>query len=248
MTQVHKEQLTQVDNAIAGRQSLDIEIFGMEGVPQDVIDQHNAQVTTQHFREEKERQAATGNPARGALNGLPNKRAKKNETIEEIEANAAKFRTDRANGVLPQPAAEVVVESVSAIAWTTHDIAADMLSPQKSPAVQAFPPPGNFPPGQFPPGYSAPPGGIPGASGLPQRPGFDAPPPGAFPNGGPGADFSASLDDLIADAQKAPATGEAPAEKKAKKDKNINLVFSDDFISPEEKMAALPRFVEFMRT
>ena len=49
MNQVHKENLTHVENANPGRQGLDIEIFGMEGVPAEIIDQHNQQVTQAHF-------------------------------------------------------------------------------------------------------------------------------------------------------------------------------------------------------
>jgi hypothetical protein len=41
MNQVHKENLTHVENANPGRQGLEIEIFGMEGVPAEIIDQHN---------------------------------------------------------------------------------------------------------------------------------------------------------------------------------------------------------------
>ncbi|KAK7190517.1 hypothetical protein DPSP01_005260 [Paraphaeosphaeria sporulosa] len=234
MTQVHKEQLNQVENAIAGRGGLDIEIFGMEGVPPEIIDQHNQQVTAAHFADEAARQLATGNPTRGSgLNGAT-KRAKKNETLEEIQERAEKYRVDRANGVLPLPVADVQLEPTP-------------------PAAQPFaPPPGaaGYAPGQFPPGAVAPvrPGSIPGAGGLPQRPPFGAPPPGAFPPNGapPGTDFTASLDDLIADAQK-PPTAEASAEKKSKKDKNIRLVFFDEIVSPEEKMAALPRYAEFAR-
>lgn len=114
MTQVHKEQLNQVENAIAGRGGLDIEIFGMEGVPPEIIDQHNQQVTQQHFADERARQQATGNPSRGSgLNGTGNKRAKKNETLEEIQQRAEKFRVDRANGVLPPPpVADITLEPV----------------------------------------------------------------------------------------------------------------------------------------
>lgn len=92
------------------------------------------------------------------------------------------------------------------------------------------------------------PGSIPGQPGaLPPRPGFGAPPPGAYPPGAhnssdPNA-VSASLDDLISE-----VTKEAAPEKKSKKDKNMKLIFFDDNISPEEKMALLPRFAEFMRT
>jgi hypothetical protein len=44
---------------------------------------------------------------------------------------------------------------------------------------------------------------------------------------------------------------ETPApekEKKSKKDKNIKLVYFDESISPEEKMAALGRYASSVRT
>lgn len=113
MNQVHKENLTHVENANSGRQGLEIEIFGMEGVPGEIIDQHNQQVTQAHFAEEAERARITGNPIRGEYtNGTAplNKRAKVTETLEEIEKRAEKFRTDRKNGVLPiAPAVQEVV-------------------------------------------------------------------------------------------------------------------------------------------
>ena len=110
MNQVHKENLTHVENAIGGRQGLDIEIFGMEGVPADVIDQHNQHVTQKHFAEEAERARLTGNPVRGLYaNGQapPNKRKKVSETLDEIEERADKFRHDRQNGILPAPPVDV---------------------------------------------------------------------------------------------------------------------------------------------
>lgn len=108
MNQVHKENLTHVENANPGRQGLEIEIFGMEGVPAEIIDQHNQQVTQAHFAEEAERARLTGNPVRGLYaNGSapPNKRPKVTESLEEIEARADKYREDRKNGVLPLPTA-----------------------------------------------------------------------------------------------------------------------------------------------
>jgi hypothetical protein len=113
MTQVHKENLTHVENANSGRQGLEIEIFGMEGVPAEIIDQHNQQVTQAHFAEEAERARLTGNPVRGQYtNGSapPNKRAKVTETLEEIEQRAEQYREDRKNGVLPVQAAPAVQE------------------------------------------------------------------------------------------------------------------------------------------
>lgn len=41
---------------------------------------------------------------------------------------------------------------------------------------------------------------------------------------------------------------EKKEDKKSKKDKNMRLIYNDDSFSPEEKMAALPRFAEFVRT
>lgn len=106
MNQVHKENLTHVENAIGGRQGLDVEIFGMEGVPGEILDQHNQQVTQKHFAEEAERARVTGNPVRGEYaNGqpLPHKRKKVDETLDDIEARANQFRHDRQNGILPAP-------------------------------------------------------------------------------------------------------------------------------------------------
>jgi len=105
MNQVHKENLTQVENAISGRSGLDIEIFGMEGVPQEIIDQHNQQVTHKHFEEEQERARVSGNPIRGLYsNGTSaqqEKRVKVKESIEDIKTRAAKFRLNKADGRFP---------------------------------------------------------------------------------------------------------------------------------------------------
>jgi len=39
ITQVHKENVTKVPNAIAGRDSVELNIFGMQGVPKHMIDE-----------------------------------------------------------------------------------------------------------------------------------------------------------------------------------------------------------------
>ena len=44
MSQVHKENLSAVDNALPNRAGLDIEIFGMEGIPEDIVQQHTQRV------------------------------------------------------------------------------------------------------------------------------------------------------------------------------------------------------------
>ncbi|KAG5438946.1 hypothetical protein PCANB_002276 [Pneumocystis canis] len=40
VVQVHKETITTVENAIPGRDSIDIEIYGMEGIPEDIVQLH----------------------------------------------------------------------------------------------------------------------------------------------------------------------------------------------------------------
>ncbi|XPS81519.1 hypothetical protein M3J09_013450 [Ascochyta lentis] len=237
MNQVHKENLTHVENAIGGRQGLDIEIFGMEGVPAEVLDQHNQHVTQKHFAEEEERARLTGNPVRGQYaNGqaLPNKRKKVNESLDEIEERANKFRHDRQNGILPAPPVEPAPTNPT--------------PPAAFPGAPAYPPQA-LPPQPFPTNGAIParPGSIPGQpAALPPRPGFGAPPAFAQ-NGSDPAAIHASVDDLIGSvANEAPA-GDKKEDKKSKKNANIKLIFFDDSTSPEEKMARLPRFAEFAR-
>lgn len=65
MTQVHKEQLPKVENAIDGRESVDIEIFGMEGIPENEIAAHRQRVLSQISQAEAERRAQAGIPGTG---------------------------------------------------------------------------------------------------------------------------------------------------------------------------------------
>lgn len=76
MTQVHKETLTTIDNALPNRSGLDIEIFGMEGIPDDIVASHNQRVLTSFAQAEAERRAATGNPAPGSGGGSAAKKPK----------------------------------------------------------------------------------------------------------------------------------------------------------------------------
>lgn len=66
MNQVHKENLSQVENALPNRRSLDIEIFGMEGVPEEQLQQHQQRVLQSYYEKQKERQLQTGNPPAGS--------------------------------------------------------------------------------------------------------------------------------------------------------------------------------------
>lgn len=95
MTQVHKEELTAVENALPNRLGLDVEIFGLEGVPAEALQQHNQRIIQQYYENEAERRKATGNPAPGG--GGENKPKKmKTETAEDRKARLAEFKAKRA--------------------------------------------------------------------------------------------------------------------------------------------------------
>ncbi|KAA8648590.1 hypothetical protein EYZ11_012759 [Aspergillus tanneri] len=96
MSQVHKEQLSAVDNALPNRSSLDVEIFGMEGVPEDIIQTHNQRVMTQFQQAEAERQAVTGNPPPGTgTSGQPAKRPKL-ENVSDLKKRLAEHKAKKA--------------------------------------------------------------------------------------------------------------------------------------------------------
>lgn len=97
MSQVHKEQLTAVENALPNRSSLDVEIFGMEGVPEDIIQGHNQRVISQFQQAEVERQAVTGNPPPGTTSGgqQPAKKPKL-ESAADLKKRLAEHKAKKA--------------------------------------------------------------------------------------------------------------------------------------------------------
>jgi hypothetical protein len=96
LSQVHKEQLTEVDNALPNRMGLDVEIFGMEGIPAEVLKAHNQRVASQFHQEEIERQAVTGNPPAGSsASGQPAKKPKL-EAASDLKKRLAEHKAKRA--------------------------------------------------------------------------------------------------------------------------------------------------------
>jgi len=102
MTQVHKETLTTIENALPNRSNLDVEIFGMEGIPEDVVSSHNQRVISQFAQAEAERRAATGNPGPGG----PGAGAAKKPKIEDpsdlkkrLAEHKAKKAAEQAAGI-----------------------------------------------------------------------------------------------------------------------------------------------------
>ncbi len=95
MTQVHKETLTTIDNALPNRSGLDIEIFGMEGIPEDIVASHNQRVLTSFAQAEAERRAATGNPAPGSAGGNAAKKPKF-ESPSDLKKRLAEHKAKKA--------------------------------------------------------------------------------------------------------------------------------------------------------
>lgn len=48
-------------------------------------------------------------------------------------------------------------------------------------------------------------------------------------------------------AKEAPPQQQSEKKEKSKKDKNMRLIFNDDQYSPEEKMARLEKYVQYVR-
>lgn len=100
MNQVHKEQLASVDNALANRSGLEVEIFGMEGIPEEVVQSHNQRIIAQFYQAEADRRAATGNPSAGS--GAPATKKPKFESASELKKrlaeHKAKLAEQAANG------------------------------------------------------------------------------------------------------------------------------------------------------
>lgn len=99
LSQVHKENLDAVEDALPNRNNIQLEIFGMEGVPQDIIDQHRQRIIREYTELHGHRQSTNN---QGAANAS---KKPKIETKEEIKARLAAFKAKKAAGELPGSAA-----------------------------------------------------------------------------------------------------------------------------------------------
>lgn len=96
LQQVHKETLTHVENAIDGREGVEPEVFGMMGIPEELLAAHRTRIVNEFFKLEADRRAQTGNPPPGQANGEPKAKKRKIETPEELKARLAEHRAKRA--------------------------------------------------------------------------------------------------------------------------------------------------------
>lgn len=111
LSQVHKEQLTQVHNALPNRMGVDIEIFGMEGIPADVLKAHQQRVASQFQQAELDRQHATGNPPTGASSGGQPAKKPKLEPVSDLKKRLAEHKARRAEALAGGSSGDVTPSS-----------------------------------------------------------------------------------------------------------------------------------------
>ena len=95
MTQVHKETLAVIENALPNRSGLEVEIFGMEGIPEDTRQSHNQRVLQSFAQAEAERRAATGNTGQDG-NGAGAAKKPKFEAPSELKKRLAEHKAKKA--------------------------------------------------------------------------------------------------------------------------------------------------------
>ncbi|KAM0706682.1 hypothetical protein Q7P35_006011 [Cladosporium inversicolor] len=134
LQQVHKATLTHIDNAMESRQNVEPEVFGMMGIPDELIEAHRQRILNVFFEEEANRRAQTGNPPPGQ--GQPNaKRQRTMETPEELKARLAEHRAKRA--------AERQAEKEGKVVKTSSSSSPDPAQARAAPSASDYmaPPP-----------------------------------------------------------------------------------------------------------
>ncbi|KAJ5894082.1 hypothetical protein N7495_005773 [Penicillium taxi] len=92
MLQVHKSQLEKIEDALPHRAGIDVEIFGMEGMPPEVLKEHQDAIIARFNAAEAQR---TGNFPSSKPGGQSNKRPKL-ESISDMKMRLAAHRAKRA--------------------------------------------------------------------------------------------------------------------------------------------------------
>lgn len=192
MAQVHKAELHEAPNANDRRKGLDIEIFGMVGVPESLINARNEVVRRAYEEMEAEHVARTGNPLPGSdaakMRNDEAREAKKVKVdskevlkarVAEAKAKAAARKAAAAAG-LPPPSDDSTPPAAATPQNTQALNAQNTPTPPAMPAYAAPPPTVPSPMTGLPPGGPPPfPPGMPlGYDGRALPPGMPPMPPG----------------------------------------------------------------------
>ena len=247
MNQVHKEPLERVENALPNRTDPNIEIFGTEGIPEEASRDHLQRVIQQYHQNAAERQAVTGNIQPGAKGVKAPKRPKlaqegnlKEKLKEHLAQKAAGQPGDfdmqdaptQNDSGYPQPYSDGMamysqnLPSQAPYAYPTN------ASPSQN---SAFRPPSGGP--------SIPTlGGPPGATAQPtssQDPRIQVKVASLQNVGFAATQAQGQPEVTMADA---PQPAGDDTAKRLKKEKGIKMLYQDNEVSPEEKMARMSRY------
>lgn len=218
MTQVHKENLEKVENALPNRTDPSIEIFGTEGIPEDAVRDHTKRVIEQYQRDAEGRQLLTGNLQPGANPAEAPKRPKLHEQgdlKEKLKAFVAAKTTGQSQDYEMQDAA---------VANGYQQPYTNGVNAYQQPSV-----------GQAPYGYPLPGASPSQAVGLGQPPGQPSTSSQAPAHEQPLPQPDQAMPDAL-------QAAEADSSKKIKKEKGIKMFYSDNEVSPEEKMARMSKY------
>ncbi|GAA6037210.1 hypothetical protein JCM8097_008622 [Rhodosporidiobolus ruineniae] len=271
LDQVHKVGTDKIENALPGRDSFDIEIYGMEGVPApDLAAWKKRQAEELGVPNPDEQRAKRPRFAQVALTPAEARAqlAAHKELMFGISPIAVPLAPATANVLLPTaPAAGTpnpLMKSANGTPLPPPPPGMQLPPGIAPPPFQlpglpggiplppgVAPPPPGFPfppPGiPLPPGIAPPPGGIP----FPP-PGMPLPPPGFFPPPGlaPGPPSSFAIAPPTGPAALRNVGGEQPLMRIVEKMPSSRvtlkpgtvLVFGDNEVSPEEKRARLAQY------
>lgn len=171
MQQVHKSELKSVPGAMAGREAILPEIFGMEGVPVDLVDLHKNRIIREFQLAEAEHLKKTGNSLSGA--NAPNKKPKV-EAINpaDVEATNERARLFKERRLLHKKLkAEAAARGEAPPVfekWSPHDI--KPTPPQNVAPVIQEQPAHISPPAATAPAIVAPPSASPPVASAPYMP------------------------------------------------------------------------------
>ncbi|KAF2720921.1 hypothetical protein K431DRAFT_303968 [Polychaeton citri CBS 116435] len=96
MRQVHKEEHKDIDNSLPGRNDVTMEIFGMEGIPFEVLEAHRQRVIQSYYSMVEERRVLTGNPPPGEKQDHQPAKKIKIETKEDLLSRLAARKAQKA--------------------------------------------------------------------------------------------------------------------------------------------------------
>ncbi|EPQ30599.1 uncharacterized protein PFL1_02123 [Pseudozyma flocculosa PF-1] len=235
LTQVHKAEPERLENTLPGRDTFDIEIYGMAGIPErDLME----------WKARRAAAASKGGAGAGA-NSAANKRPRIEKMVLSVEALRIQLEAHKAlmSGKTPSHPPPGFGPPPPGIAAPPFGV-----PPASVPGLYNRPPPGFPPPNMAVPPPGIPPYGVPppGFAGVPP-PGAVVPPPGGgmgFPPPSSSSSSTMAPPPPMANFGGASIGGApSPHQSAIKNGLKSRLVYADPEISPEEKLARTVKYL-----